>query len=351
MPLAPADNPMSAAKVELGRRLFYERRLSGNGTYACGSCHQQRLAFTDGRARALGSTGEDHRRGAMSLVNVAYNTSMDWVDAEGRGLEEQMLRPLFGAGPVEMGAAGREAEILGRLAADPIYPKLFAEAFPGETEPVRFDNVRRAIASFERTLVSGDSPYDRLLFADDRRALSEAALRGMKLFFSEEVGCSGCHGGLNLAGDMAVDGAPRPRPEFHNTALYNLDGAGAYPAEDTGLAELTGKAADMGRFRAPTLRNIALTAPYMHDGSLATLSEVIDHYAAGGRNLAADGRRAATSSPLRSPGVRGFEIAERRRRDLIAFLESLTDAGFASEPRFSDPFPPQSRAVVPPLDD
>jgi len=350
-PRVPADNPMSAAKVELGRYLFYERRLSGNGTYACGSCHQQRLAFTDGRAGALGSTGEHHRRGAMSLANVAYNPSMDWVDAEGRGLEEQMLRPLLGTEPVEMGMAGREAEIMARLAGEPLYRRLFAAAFPGEAEPVRLDNVRRAIASFERTLISGGSPYDRLLFEDDRWGLSERARRGMRLFFSEEIGCSGCHGGLNLSADMVVAGEPRPPAEFHNTALYNLDGAGAYPQPDTGLAELTGEAADMGRFRAPTLRNIALTAPYMHDGSVPRLAAAIDHYAAGGRNLGSDGRRAATPSPLRSEGLAGFEISDRQRLELVAFLDSLTDDGFVGEPRFSDPFPPQSRAVEPPVDD
>ena len=248
-----------------------------------------------------------------------------------------------------MGVAGREAEVLARLAGDALYRRLFAAAFPGDSEPVRLDNVRRAIASFERTLISGDSPYDRLLFADDRQALSAAARRGMRLFFSEAIGCSDCHGGLNLSGAMAVAGEPRPPAEHHNTALYNLDGAGAYPAADTGLAELTGEAADMGRFRAPTLRNIALTAPYMHDGSLPTLEAVIEHYAAGGRNLGADGRRGAAPSPLRSEGLAGFESSERQRRDLVAFLESLTDDGFASEPRFADPFPPQSRAVTPPV--
>ncbi len=346
-PRVPADNPMSAAKAELGRYLFYERRLSGNGTYACASCHQQRRAFTDGRARALGSTGQLHRRGAMSLVNVAYNPAMDWVDAAGRGLEEQMLRPLLGTAPVEMGLAGRQAEIMARLAGDPLYQRLFADAFPKEAEPIRLDNVRRAIASFERTLLSGGSLYDRLLFEDDRRALSEPARRGMRLFFSERIGCAGCHGGLNLSGDMAVAGEPRMPAEFHNTALYNLDGAGAYPEEDVGLAEQTGAAADMGRFRAPTLRNIALTAPYMHDGSVPTLEAVIDHYAAGGRNLGADGRRAPAPSPLRSEGLPGFAINRQQRGELIAFLESLTDDGFANEPRFADPFPPQSRAVMP----
>ncbi len=350
VPRVPVDNPMTGAKVELGRHLFYDRRLSGNGTFACGSCHQQRLAFTDGRARALGSTGELHRRGAMSLVNVAYGPAMDWVDAEGRGLEEQMLRPLLGTDPVEMGLAGREAETMRRLAADSRYRRLFAAAFPGEAEPLRLDNVRRAIASFERTLISGGSPYDRLLFEDDRQALSEAARRGMRLFFSEEIGCSGCHGGLNLAGDMDAHGSPRPVIEHHNTALYNLDGAGAYPEQDIGLAEQSGEAADMGRFRAPTLRNIALTAPYMHDGSVPTLEAVIDHYAAGGRNLGSDGRRAAATSPVRSPGVRGFEIDERQRRELVEFLESLTDDGLASESRFANPFPLPGRAVTPPVD-
>ncbi len=344
-PRVPAGNPMTAAKVELGRHLFYEPRLSGDGTYACASCHQQELAFTDGRARAVGATDELHRRSTMSLVNVAYSPAMDWVDAAARGLEEQMLRPLLGTAPVEMGVAGYEPEVLARLAGDPLYQRLFAAAFPGDPEPVTLDNVRRAIACFERTLISAGSPYDRLLFEDDRQALSEAARRGMRLFFSEELGCSGCHGGLNLSGPMAVAGAPPPPVEQHNTALYNLDGAGAYPAEDTGLAELTGDPADMGRFRAPTLRNVALTAPYMHDGSLPTLAAVIDHYAAGGRNLAADGRPAVAPSPLRSPGVQGFEIDERRRRELIAFLESLTDDGLTSEPRFSDPFPPSGRAV------
>ena len=356
-PPAPPGNPMTAAKVELGRYLFYERRLSGSGAYACASCHQQRLAFTDGRARALGATGELHRRGAMSLVNVAYSPAMDWVaalrppdhpDFHHGLLEAQMLRPLLGTTPIEMGAAGREEEILARLAADPLYAGLFAAAFPGEAAPVTLDNVRRAIASFERTLISAGSPYDRLLFEDDRQALSEPARRGMRLFFSEEIGCAGCHGGLNLSGSMAVAGAPPPPVEHHNTALYNLDGAGGYPPADTGLAELTGDPADMGRFRAPTLRNIALTAPYMHDGSLPTLAAVIDHYAAGGRNLGADGRPAKAPSPLRSPGVAGFAIDDQRRGDLVAFLESLTDDGLTSEARFADPFPPSGRAVRPP---
>ncbi len=344
----PADNPMTAAKVELGRHLFYDRRLSGNGTYACASCHQQQRAFTDGRARALGSTGEPHRRSAMSLANVAYRPALDWADPASRTLEEQMLRPLLGTGPVELGLAGREAEVLARLAAEPRYRRLFAAAFPGDAEPLRLDNVVRAIASFERTLISGGSPYDRWLFLDQRRALSDAARRGMRLFFSERIGCGACHAGLDLSGPLRVAGEPAPAAELHNTALYNLDGRGAYPQGDRGLSERTGSAADVGRFRAPTLRNVALTAPYMHDGSVPTLAAVLDHYAAGGRNLDASGQPAAAPSPLRSERLRGFRITARERRDLLAFLDSLTDAEFVADPRFADPFPPQSRARRPP---
>ncbi len=334
----PADNPMTAAKVELGRHLFYDRRLSANRTVSCASCHRQELAFTDGRARAVGSTGELHRRGAMSLANVAYRPALDWAHPERRRLEEQMLRPLLGTEPVEMGLAGLVEETLATLAAEPLYRRLFAAAFPGEADPIRFDNLRRALASFERTLVSGDSPYDRLLFADDRRAMPPAALRGMALFFSERTGCASCHGGLDFSGPLATAGSPPPPVEFHNTGLYNLDGRGAYPADDPGLAEHTGRPSDVGRFRAPTLRNVALTAPYMHDGSLPTLEAVVDHYAAGGRNLGPDGRRAAAPGPLRSDAVRGFEITAGERADLVAFLDSLTDPRFVADPRFADPF-------------
>ncbi|MDX1503241.1 MAG: di-heme enzyme [Thermoanaerobaculia bacterium] len=329
-PAVPPDNPMTAAKVELGRRLFYDRRLSGNGTLSCAACHRQEAAFTDGRVVAVGSTGERLLRNAMSLANVAYNAAFDWANPEVASLEEQMARPLTGTHPVEMGVAGREREIEERLAADPLYAELFRRAFPGRSRPVSLRGVVQAIASFERTLISGGSPYDRWVFHDDRSALGEAARRGMGLFFSERLGCGVCHGGLLLAGPIRFAGSPEPEVSYHNTGLYNVDGRGGYPEGNRGLYEKTGDPANMGRFRAPSLRNVALTAPYMHDGSIATLGEVIDHYAAGGR--------AEPPSPLTSPGVRGFELAPGERSDLVAFLESLTDPGFVTEERFSDPF-------------
>jgi cytochrome c peroxidase len=334
----PADNPFSREKAELGRFLFYDRRLSGNQTQSCGSCHRQSLAFTDGRAVSQGSTGDMTPRGSMSLVNVGYTVTLTWANATLRQLERQALVPMFGERPVELGLAGMEAAMLGRLRADARYPGMFRAAFPGQPEPVTLDNVTKAIATFERAILSADSPYDRHL-RGDRGALSASALRGKDLFFGERLECFHCHGGFNLT-DAVITAATRiEETPFHNTGLYNVDGRGAYPASNTGLYEITSSATDMGRFRAPTLRNIALTAPYMHDGSAATLEDAIDHYAAGGRTIATgpnagDGSR----SPLRSEFVRGFQLSPQERGDLIAFLRALTDESLLRDPRFADPF-------------
>ena len=176
-PKVPADNPMSEAKVRLGRRLFYDTRLSGNGTFACASCHQQKRAFTDGRAHALGSTGQPHPRSAMSLANVAFNASYGWADARTRTLEAQMAVPMFNEHPIEMGMKGNEAAIVGRIAADPTDAAMFSQAFPGQ--PIALDTIVKAIASFERTIVSANSPLDRYLYRDDRNALTPQAQRGM----------------------------------------------------------------------------------------------------------------------------------------------------------------------------
>jgi len=365
-PRVPIDNPMSAAKIELGRHLFYDPRLSGPGTQACATCHRQELAFTDGRGRALGASGELHPRSAMSLTNVAYSPRLGWSDPSLDSLEAQMRVPLFNETPVEMGLQGRVDEVMQRLATSEPYPRLFAAAFPGDPAPIQLENVMRAIATFERTLVSGSSAYDRMLFLDDRSALSASALRGMRRFFSDELACARCHSGLHFAGPQAAapsasqaavvvgfeprdgresDGTLRapPLPDatllqsalFHNTALYDIDGSGAYPPPNEGLFRVTRAPADMGRFRVPTLRNIAVTAPYMHDGSVATLEEVIAHYAAGGR---------AFRSPLRSPELRGFTLSTTDVEDLVAFLNSLTDEAFLRDPKLADPFAAKAEA-------
>jgi cytochrome c peroxidase len=338
-PKVPDDNPMTAEKVTLGRYLFYDKRLSGNQTYACASCHEQARAFTDGRARALGSTNQEHHLSSMSLTNVAYATTFGWANPRLRSLEDQALIPMLGTDPVELGLAGLEAELLDRLRADPRYQALFPAAFPDDNDPFTLDNVVKAIASFERTLLSGSSPFDRYIYGGEDGALSPGALRGMRIFFSEEVECFHCHGGVNFTDSTTHEGKVFDEVAFHNNGLYNLDGQGAYPPGNQGVYEITGDPLDQGRFKAPSLRNIALTAPYMHDGSIATLEEVIDHYANGGR-VTQDGPNAGdgTAHPHKSPFVSGFLLAPQDREDLLAFLLSLTDEAFLNDPRLSDPF-------------
>jgi len=338
-PSVPSDNPMSAEKVELGRYLFYDVRLSANETQACGTCHRQELAFTDGAAVATGSTGESHRRNTMSLTNVAYNSTFTWAHPGLLEVEDQILIPMFGETPIELGIAGHEEEVLDRLRGDPLYRELFGAAFPQAEDPISFDHIVDALASFVRTLLSHDSPFDRRVYDDDLTALSPSAQRGLDLFFSERLECFHCHGGFNFTQSTVHESSSQLERPFHNTGLYNVDGDGAYPARDTGLYELTGVAHDMGRFRAPTLRNIELTAPYMHDGSLETLEDVVRFYENGGRVIA-EGPDAGNGqqSPLKSSFVSGFELTDHDRDDVIAFLRSLTDQTFVTNPAFSSPF-------------
>lgn len=331
-PVVPADNPMTADKVALGRRLFYDKRLSIDGTYACASCHEQSRAFTDGRAHAIGATGEQHPRSAMSLANVAYATSLQWADPQLRTLEAQAAGPMFNEHPIEMGLKGREAEVVRALTADDAYRAAFARAFPGEADAVSIDNVQRAIASFERTLISGRSAFDHRVFDDDRTAMSPAALRGMEVF--TRVGCGRCHSGINFSGPVAVAGREPPQPLFANTGLYNTDGKGRYPDTAPGLAAATKRESDHGRFRVPTLRNVAVTAPYMHDGSIASLEQVIDHYAAGGRQAPLG---PAVRNRYRDPLIEPLRISQAEGADLIAFLDSLTDERFLSDPNLAPP--------------
>jgi len=337
-PAVPADNPMSAARVELGRYLFYDTRLSGNGRQSCGTCHQQSKAFTDGKAQSVGSTGEIHPRGSMSLVNIAYAAVLTWANPTTRRLEEQALVPMYGEHPIELGLTPAD-RWLDPIRRDARYQQLFASAFPGEHDLVTRDNAVKAIATFERAIVSARSPYDRYHFDRDDTAIPEAAKRGEVLFHSRPLSCFTCHGGVHFSDAMGT-GRDGDRVELHNTGLYNLAGALSYPSTNTGLFEVTHDPRDVGKFKAPTLRNIAVTAPYMHDGSVATLEDAIDHYAAGGRTIR-DGanRGVGKDNPLKSDTVRGFSLTPEQRADLVAFLQSLTDEPLLQDPRFADPWP------------
>jgi len=338
IPSVPQDNPMSMSKVELGRFLFHDLRLSVNESMSCASCHLQSLAFTDGKAKAIGATGEQHPRGSMSLVNVAYGSRLTWANHLLDRLEVQALTPMFGENPIEMGMAGKEATIIEMLRTDARYRELLPIAFPGDADPFSVLNVVRALASFVRSIVSFDSPYDQYL-RGDAAAMTESQVRGMGLFFSEKLECFHCHGGFNFTDSSTHANTAIESVGFHNTGLYNLDQNGTYPSDNKGLLELTGVRRDMGRFKAPGLRNIGLTAPYMHDGSISTLDEVLDHYQEGGRNItdgpfAGDGSR----NPYKSVFVRQFKLTAIEREDLIAFLHALTDESVLVNPAFSNPY-------------
>lgn len=337
-PRTPKNNPMSAAKVQAGRHLFYDVRLSGNQTQSCASCHQQALAFTDGRARAIGSTGEIHPRGAQSLVNVAYQSTLTWANPALITLEAQMEVPLFGTRPVEMGLTDANKQtVLARFRRDPWYRTQMRRAFPDLRQPITYTTIIRSIAAFQRSIISANSRYDRYLRG--KAKLSPAEERGMNLFMGEKAECHHCHGTFIFSDQATYLGAPVEKPLFHNTGLYNVGGTGAFPSDNQGVFSVTGRLSDMGRFKAPSLRNIALTAPYMHDGSVATLEDAVQHYADGGRNitsgpLAGDGR----ASPYKDPLIEAIRLTDRDKADLVAFLRSLTDRSVTTNPRFSDPF-------------
>ncbi len=342
-PLVPADNPLTSAKVELGRRLFYDKKLSGNGTQSCSSCHLQAKAFSDGLKNSIGSTGAVHPRNSQSLTNIAYNASFNWGNPTLTEMEMQNLQPIINTDPVELGVNdGNRATVLAHFKSNADYARRFAEAFPNQADPVTQANIVKALASFNRTLLSYRAPFDRFE-AGDGSALSEAAKRGLELFESDRLECTACHGGFNFSDSTRVSGAEQP--VFHNTGLYNItnsDGSmNNYPPRNQGVFEITRSVGDKGRMRAPSLRNIALTAPYNHDGSVASLSELLDNYAHGGRLVSnptqfGDGR----SNVIKDGEIHGFSLTAAEKADLIAFLESLTDMAFTTDPALADPFAP-----------
>ena len=285
-PFVPADNPMNEAKVALGRGLFSDTRLSITGEHSCQSCHDPARAFTDGQFRSRGALQDELPLNAPTLLNVAYSPSLGWNDASIRTLEQQMRGPLFNEHPRELGLAGREWLVERKLAADPGLVRAFQRAFPRERQPVTLDNVIRAIAAFERTLLSADTAFDRYAFRGEHEALDAAQKRGMELFFSPRTGCSACHGGINFAGPWIDASHPEAEPVFADTG--------------TGVA-----------VRVPTLRHLGVTAPYLHDGRLATLEAVLDHY----ERMASD--------PAADPRLRRPPLTTEDRAALLSFLRSL----------------------------
>lgn len=298
----PADNPPTAETVALGRLLYYDPILSVDNTVACATCHHPDFGFTDGKQFSEGVGGQKGGRNAPTVFNAAYYTTQFW-DGRAPSLEKQAEGPV--ENPVEMAHTLEGVEK--KLTADASYRAAFEKAFgPG---PITYEKVEKAIASFERTVVSGNSPFDRYFYGGDKSALSKAARRGLEVFRDSEKGdCAECH-------TIGEKHALFTDNKFHNIGVgVKLVLGGVPELTDQGRFDVTKNEADRGAFKTPSLRNIAQTSPYMHDGSLKTLKEVVDLYVGGGN-----------SNPHLDKEIRELDfLSGRERADLVAFLESLT---------------------------
>ncbi len=281
----PADNALSEAKIELGKQLYFDPRLSADNTISCASCHDPQKGWSNGESVATGIGGQKGGRNAPTIVNAAYQRFQFW-DGRAEHLEGQALGPI--QNPIEMNM--KLDDLVAKLSGIEGYRQQFEQVFGGEITP---DRIAKAIASFERTVLSGDAPYDRFV-AGDEDALSEAAQRGRQVFFNK-ANCSACHAGPNFS-----DGA------FHNVGV-GMDAP--EEAQDIGRHAVTNLLGDRGAFRTPTLREIDRTAPYMHDGSLKTLEEVVDYYARGGH-----------PNPQLDEEIYPLKLSDEQKQDLVAFL-------------------------------
>ncbi len=307
----PANNPLTAEGTELGRHLFYDPILSLDSSISCSTCHLQALAFTDGKAFSHGIYGRSGKRSAPSLVNIGYHYKGLFWDSRSSSLEEQAVHPI--EDPLEMGNSW--PTVVKRLQEHPFYPTMFKAAFGIKKDSINQAWITRALSQFQRTIISSDSKYDRVI--EGTASFTAEEHRGMTIFFdaSEELPFSEC-------GHCHTD------PLFTHLKLENngIDKEGD-PNRDKGKGALTGHSFDNGQFKVPTLRNIALTAPYMHDGRFKTLNEVVDHYASGGH-----------PGPNVSPNVRPLTLSQKDKQALIAFLNTLTDSTLLYNETLSNPF-------------
>jgi cytochrome c peroxidase len=304
----PADNPMTMEGVALGRRLFYEGLLSKDNRMSCATCHMQEHGFAEERQTSQGvNLGDVGTRNAMALINLGWvRTGLFW-DGRSPTLEEQALEPV--RNPIEMNSNWPEVE--SKLNAHPEYPRLFKEAFG--VSYIDSLSVAKALAQFQRTLISGNSKFDRW-YNRQETMLSDQELRGFVLYTTEAADCFHCHG----LGGFITDN------QFQNNGLDET-------FADQGRYLVTGDPSDRGRFRTPTLRNVEMTAPYMHDGRFFTLEEVIDHYSD-------HVKVSSTISPsMELVGTNGAQLSPQQKEDLLAFLRTFTDTEFLSNPDFSDP--------------
>jgi len=299
-PVFPLDNEFTNARWELGKKLFYDPVLSRDSTISCASCHFAEKAFSDDVPFSLGVEEAIGTRNSPTLANVAYHP---YYTREGGipTLEMQILVPIQEHNEFDFNVV----LIIEKLQKDSTYQQMSRLAYDrGEMDAFV---LTRAISTFERSLISGDSRYDKYFFQNNSNILTDAELRGMDLFFGEKTGCSNCHNDFNFTNYA-----------FENNGLYDN-------YSDPGRFRLTGDENDRAKFKVPTLRNIELTAPYMHDGSMETLEEIILHYESGGKNY-----------PNKSELLQPFTLTETERNELILFLKTLTDESFISNPLFKE---------------
>lgn len=329
----PADNPQTPEKIALGKRLYEEKRFSGDGTVSCATCHDPAKAFSDGLAVAEGIGKQKGSRNSPTVINAAYYTTQFW-DGRRATLEEQAKDPFLN--PIEHGLGSHEP-ILATIRSDATYPAEFQTVFGVAPGAITIDHVVKAIAAFERTVVAGDSPFDRYLFGGDKGAMSAAAIRGLEIY-RVKGRCQDCHT-IGQTESTFTDN------KFHNvgvgfkriegkfmpvaTAFRKAKEAGrnvdesvltSQEASELGRFVVTLKPADIGAFKTPTLRNVAVTAPYMHDGSLKTLEEVIELYDKGGE-----------TNPLLDSGIRQLNLTPQEKADLVEFMKALTSPQFAQK--------------------
>jgi cytochrome c peroxidase len=313
---ATNTNNTIAKKAAFGKVLFFSNALSLNNTKSCSSCHDPQFAFTDGYKKSIGIDGYNVKRNAPGLQNISTYPCYTWADSNIKQLQQQIQMPLFNHLPNELGWYSNEANMLQRIAN--IYSKNIQSIYKKNT--ISLAEMIDCIVAYERTLISYESNYDKYLRGDSN-ALSTDAKKGMQLFFSKKLQCGYCHSSKNF-GALSTN-------SFYNTGLYNVADSSNYPTADQGLYNITHDAADKGKFRVPSLRNVGITAPYTHDGSVATLSEMIDIYSNGGRKLTSGPYKGnGCNNAFKSPLIKGFTITPEEKIQLIYFLESLTDSSF-----------------------
>jgi len=289
----PADNPLTKEKVELGRLLFFDKRLSKNNTIACASCHLPQFAFTDGNPVSTGVNGLKGGRSAPASLNRIFSKAQFW-DGRAETLEDQSVGPFIN--PVEHGFKNHD-EMIAKMKKIPGYRKLFQEVFGSD---ITINNVGKAIASFQRTILSGNSPGDRFDQGQDEKAISPAAQNGL-ILFREKARCTKCHSGFNFTDE-----------KFHNLGIGWDDNR-----VDLGRYMVTGNAEEIGAFKTPTLREVARSAPYMHDGRFKTLEEVVNFYNKGG-----------VKNPHQDNLIIPLELTDQEKHDLVEFLRTLNGEGW-----------------------